>query len=337
MNFISSKYRAKIVGSGMCVPDRVVSNKDLAALMDTSDEWIQQRSGIKERRHVDDGTKPSDLAFVASKRAFEMAGCNASDIDLIVLATLTPEHYFPGTGAFLQAKLGVGTVPVIDIRSQCSGFIYGLSIAESMIVSGKYRRILLVGVEVHSRGLDFTDRGRDVAVLFGDGAGAVVVERTEHPEAGILSTVIHHDGQHAEKLWVEYPTMGSVPFASKETFDEGKFFPKMDGKFVFKNAVQRLPEVIKETLGGLSLNVADIDQFLFHQANLRINEFVAESMGIPQDKAPSNIQRYGNCSSASIPMLLDENLRDKSIRKGSLVCMAAFGAGFTWGSAVVRF
>jgi len=328
---------ATITGTGMCVPDRVVTNADLAKLMDTSDEWIQQRSGIRERRHVDDGTKPSDLAYEAASMALASAQRTIKDIDAIIVATLSPEHYFPGTGAFLQAKLKADTTPVYEIRNQCSGFLYSLNMARAFIGCGQHQRILIVGVEVHSRGLDFTNRGRDVAVLFGDGAGAVVVEKTDMPERGILAAQMHMDGNFANKLWVQYPTMASAPFASQEVFEAGGFHPQMDGKFVFKNAVQRLPEVIADTLDSLHLRPADIDLYLFHQANLRINEAVAANLGIPEGKAPSNIQKYGNCSAASIPMLLDECRRSGQIHPGSLVCMAAFGAGFTWGAAVVRF
>ena len=329
--------RAIISGTGMSVPDRVVTNDDLARLMDTSDEWIQQRSGIRERRHVDENTSPSDLALSAVNAALKSAQASIADMDALIVATLSPEHYFPGTGAFLQAKLQTKSTPVYEIRNQCSGFIYGLNMARAFIQAGVYKKILLVGVEVHSRGLDFTNRGRDVAVLFGDGAGAVVIETTDDPERGILAANVRMDGSHANKLWVQYPTMASSPFASPETFAAGGFHPQMDGRFVFKNAVQRLPEVVADTLETLHLSPKDIDLFLFHQANLRINEAVALQMGIPPERVPSNIQRYGNCSAASIPMLLDESIRSKKISRGSLVCMAAFGAGFTWGAAVVRF
>jgi len=329
--------RVTITGTGMCVPPRIVTNHDLEKLMDTSDEWIQQRSGITERRHVDPGTNPSDLAADACRKALDAAGLAVSDVDMMIVATLSPEHYFPGTGSFLHTKLGMQTTPVLEVRNQCSGFLYALSVGQLFVASGQYHRVIVVGVEVHSRALDLTTRGRDVAVLFGDGAGAVVLEASPRPEHGIMSVHLHTEGQHADKLWVEYPSLARNPFISPEVLEAGKVFPQMDGKFVFKNAVRRLPEVVQEALAAHHLKVADIDHFLFHQANLRINEFVAGQLGIPPEKCPSNIQRYGNCSAASVPILLDECVREKRIKPGDLVCMATFGSGFTWAGAVVRW
>lgn len=328
--------QAVITGTGMCVPELIVKNEDLESMMNTSSDWIEERTGILERRFVSDGTTPSDLAYTACQNALQMSGLKISAIDLIIVATLSPEHYFPGTGSFLHSKLNADTTPVYEIRNQCSGFIYGLNIAHAMISSGKYHRILLVGVEVHSRGLDLTDRGRDVSVLFGDGAGAVIIEADNNPERGILAVNLHTEGLHAKKLWVEYPRTAESPFTSDEALNSGKLHPQMDGRFIFRNAVKRLPEVIESMLGSLHLTIKDIDYFLFHQANLRINETVAAQFGIPMSKVPSNIQKYGNCSAASIPMLLDENLRGNHVRPGHLVCLAAFGAGLTWGAAVVR-
>lgn len=329
--------RARIAGTGMCVPDRVVTNHDLAKIIDTSDEWIQQRSGIVERRHVDEGQTPSDLAVNAARKAMQAANVDVKDIDLLLVSTLSPEHYFPGTCSFVQRKLGMGTTPSLDLRAQCSGFLYGLSVANAMISSGQYKRILLIGVEVHSRALDFTDRGRDVAVLFGDGAGAVVLEASNSSEHGIVNVILHSEGEHAEKLWVEYPTSARSPYITPSLVEEGGASPKMDGKFVFKNAVVRLPQVVLETLAPLYLNPEDVDMFLFHQANLRINEFVAQGFGLSPEKTPFNINKYGNCSSASIPMLLDEMVRTNRIKSGDLVCLAAFGSGFTWGGALIRW
>jgi 3-oxoacyl-[acyl-carrier-protein] synthase-3 len=331
------RIHAQIVGTGMCVPERIVTNGDLAKLMTTSDEWIQQRSGIRERRHVSDAEAPSDLALKATRRALEMARLKAQDIDLILVATLTPEHYFPGTSVFLQRKLGLETTPCLDLRAQCTGFIYGLSVAQAMITSGQYRRVLLVGAEVHSRGLDFTDRGRDTAVLFGDGAGAVILAASQDPERGVLNVALKAQGEHAEKLWVEYPAMTKSPHCSPQAIDDGGLFPRMDGKFVFKHAVARLPQIVGECLLPWNLKAQDIDWFLFHQANQRINEFVAGTLQVPLERCPSNIDRYGNCSAASIPILLDECLRAGKIKAGDLVCLAGFGSGFTWGAALVRF
>lgn len=329
--------RARIAGTGMCVPDRVVTNHDLAKIMDTSDEWIQQRSGIVERRHVSEGESPSDLAVGAAKKALQSAGCKVDDIDLLLVTTLSPEHYFPGTSSFVQRKLGMGTTPAMDIRAQCSGFLYGLSTANALVASRQYQRILLVSVEVHSRALDFTDRGRDVAVLFGDGAGAMVIEASPSEEHGIMNVVLHAEGEHAEKLWVEYPSMARETHLSPEIVNDGGAYPKMDGKFVFKHAVVRLPQVVQETLTPLHLKPNDIDLFLFHQANLRINEYVAQAFSLESARVPFNINRYGNCSSASIPMLLDEMITTGRVKSGDLLCMAAFGSGFTWGGAVIRW
>jgi 3-oxoacyl-[acyl-carrier-protein] synthase-3 len=306
-------------------------------MMDTSDEWIQQRSGIRERRFVDPGAAPSDLGVKASRDALAMAGVKPENVDLLIVTTLSAEHTFPGTAAFIQRKLNLRTVPAFDLRAQCSGFLYGMAAAKSFIDSGQYKCVLLVSVEVQSRALDFSDRGRDTAVLFGDGAGAVVIEPSADPERGIMNVTLHSEGEHAERLWVEYPSMAHSPHISSDIVAEGGVFPKMDGKFVFKHAITRLPEVVNETLSSQNLKVADIDTWLFHQANLRINEHVAALLGITPERCPYNIDRFGNCSSASIPILLDELVRSSRVRSGSLICLAAFGSGFTWGGAVIRW
>jgi 3-oxoacyl-[acyl-carrier-protein] synthase-3 len=331
--------RAKLTGTGMCVPDNVVTNDDLAEQMDTSDEWIRQRSGIATRRHVVPPERPSDLGRVASQRALEAAGLEPGDLELIVLATLSPEADFPGTAFFLQEQLGLSETPCFDLRAQCSGFVYSLSVANAFVRSGQYRRILVLGCEVHSTGLDFSDDGRDVTVLFGDGAGAVVVEANEDPgDAGeILEVRLHAEGAFADKLWVESPGTALHPRISPEIFEQKRHFPKMQGRFVFKHATRRMPEVLLETLSAASLKLEDVDHFLFHQANLRINEYVAQALEIPPEKCPSNIERYGNCSAASIPMLLDEGVRQGRIRPGDLVAMASFGAGFSWTGALLRW
>ncbi len=332
--------RARIKGTGMYVPERVVTNEDLAQPMDTSDEWIQQRSGIKTRHYVADGQMPSELAERASERALEAAGLEASDIDCIVLATLSPEADFPGTSFFLQDRLGAPDVPCFDVRAQCSGFVYSLSVANGFIRGGIYRRILVVGCEVHSTGLDRTTEGRDVAVLFGDGAGAVVVEANDDPEdpSGILEIRLHAEGRFADKLWIEAPGSGFAPARiTSEFIEQKRHFPRMQGRFVFKHAVTRMPEVLRETLSAASLKLEDVDHFLFHQANLRINEFVASRLEIPPEKCPVNIDRYGNCSAASIPMLLDEGVREGRIQRGDLVAMTSFGSGFSWTCAVTRW
>lgn len=332
--------RAKITGTGMYVPDRVVSNHDLAELMDTSDEWIQQRSGIKTRHYIEDGQMPSELAQRASERALEAAGLEASDIECIVLATLSPEADFPGTSFFLQDRLGAPDVPCFDLGAQCSGFVYSLQVANGFVRGGIYRRVLVVGCEVHSTGIDRSTEGRDVAVLFGDGAGAVIVEANDDPDdsSEILEVRLHAEGKHADKLWIEAPGSGFAPTRiTTELVEQKRHFPRMQGRFVFKNAVTRMPEVLLETLGAASLKLEDVDHFLFHQANLRINEFVAGQLEIPPEKCPVNIDRYGNCSAASIPMLLDEGVREGRIRRGDLVAMTSFGSGFSWTSAVTRW
>jgi 3-oxoacyl-[acyl-carrier-protein] synthase-3 len=331
--------RTKIVGTGHWVPERVVTNHDLEQLMDTSDEWIRQRSGVVERHFVSPGETPATLAEAAARRAIETAGVEASELDAIVLATLSPEADFPGTSFFLHRRLGVPEIPCFDLRAQCSGFLYSLAVADAFIRSGAMRRLLVVGCEVHSTGIDLTTRGRDVAVLFGDGAGAAVVEANDDPEdrAGLLAVRMHAEGEHAERLWLEAPGSGFQPRITHEMIDQGRHFPKMEGRFVFKHAVTRMPEVLRETLDAAGVKIEDVDLFLFHQANLRINEYVAQSLGIPAEKCPSNIERYGNCSAASIPMLLDEVARDGRLRPGGLVAMTAFGSGFTWASAVARW
>ncbi len=332
--------RSKITGTGMYVPEHVVTNHDLAQRMDTSDEWIRQRSGIVERRHVDGTETPADLAEQASRRALEAAGVGANEIDGIILATLSPQHDFPGTSFFLHERLGVPEIPCFDLRAQCSGFLYSLAAADAFIRSGQMRRVLVVGCEVHSTGLEFSTRGRDTAVLFGDGAGAVVLEANEDADdrSGLLAIRMHAQGDHAKRLWIEAPGSAFWPMRiNQQMLDEGRHFPRMEGRFVFKHAVTRMPEVLRETLDAAGTKLDDIDLFLFHQANLRINEFVASSLGIAPEKCPSNIERYGNCSAASIPMLLDEAVRGGGLRPGQLVAMTAFGSGFTWATAVVRW
>jgi 3-oxoacyl-[acyl-carrier-protein] synthase-3 len=324
----------------MYVPDRVVRNDDLAKRMDTSDEWIRQRSGIQERHYIEPGQKPSELAERAARKALEAAGLDPGDLDCIVLATLSAEADFPGTSFFLQDRLGVGEVPCFDLRAQCSGFVYALSVANSFVRSGAHRRVLVVGCEVHSTGIDLSTEGRDVAVLFGDGAGAVIVEAQPDPQdaSGILELRLHAEGKHADKLWIEAPGSGFTPVRiTPELLAEKRHFPRMQGRFVFKHAVTRMPEVLKETLDAASVKLEEVDHFLFHQANLRINEFVAQQLGIPPEKCPHNIELYGNCSAASIPMLLDESVRAGRIRRGDLVAMATFGSGFSWSAALLRW
>jgi len=334
---MTGKIRAAITGTGMYVPDNVVTNKDLEKFMDTSDEWIRQRSGIEERRWVEAGVAPSDLGLIASQRALDAAGLKATDIDMIVVASLSPGYYFPGVSAFIQTKLGLETTPAFDIRAQCTGFIFALDTARCFIESGNYKKILVVGAEVHSSALDISTRGRDIAVLFGDGAGAVIMEATDEPERGIISCHLHTQGSMADKLCVKFPGTIQKPYITHEDLESGICYPRMEGKHVFKSASTRMPEVVREALAFNNLTVEDVDWFLFHQANLRINEMVLKQLGAPAEKTYNNIMRYGNCSAASTPMVLDELVRGGKIKKGDLICMSGFGAGYTWGSAVMRW
>jgi 3-oxoacyl-[acyl-carrier-protein] synthase-3 len=335
---------ARIIGTGRAIPTVLVTNEDLTRKMDLPNEmgdrldrWVRRRSGIATRYWAADGVSGCDLAAEASGKALAAAGIEANDLEMIVLATLSPDHFFPGTSAFLNERLGIPGVPAMDVHCQCTGFLYALSVANSFIRSGTYRRILVVGSEIHSTGLDLTDRGRDVSILFGDGAGAVVIEATDE-ERGILSAHLHADGRFAKSLWTEAPASSQHPARiSVEMIENGSIYPQMDGRAVFKHAVVKLPEVINEALRYNKLALDAIDHFLFHQANLRINEFVAGSLGIPDEKVYSNIQKYGNTSAAAIPILLDELLEMGRLKEGQLLLMAGFGSGFTWGSSVIRW
>ena len=329
--------RTAIEGTGYYVPERVVTNDDLSVLMDTSDEWIRERTGIEERRWVPEGITGSEMARRASVMALEAAGVEASEIDAIVLATLSPDHFFPGTGVFLQRDMGLPEVPALDIRAQCSGFVYGLSVADAWIRVGQYRTILLVGVEIQSTGLDISDRGRDMAVLFGDGAGAAVLRATEEEGRGVLSTHLHSQGEYAEVLWGEFSSSYHHPRITEKVMAEGRHYPRMQGREVFKHAVSRMPEVVFEALEANGLTTDDIDLLIPHQANLRISQMVQRRLDLPDEKVFNNIQRYGNTTAATIPIALAEAVRQGRIQRGDLVCFTAFGSGFTWGSGLVRW
>ncbi len=338
MKSSKSVAASTILGIGHYVPSKVVTNEDLAKLMTTSDEWIQQRTGIKERRYIEhSGIGASDLAVPAVKMALEHAGlASEKDIDAIVFATLSPDHNFPGSGCFLGQKLGLPGIPALDIRNQCTGFLYGLSVADAWVRSGCYRNVLLVGSEVHSTGIELNDRGRDVAVLFGDGAGAAIIGPATTPDTGLLSIQLHADGSGAKELWVEAPASAYQPRLTAEMMEAGKHFPAMNGKQVFRWAVEKMPEVSKAVLDEANLAASDIDLFVPHQANLRINQMVCQKLGIPEEKAVANIEKYGNTTAATIPLGLSEAWREGRCRRGSNVLMAAFGSGFTWGGAVLR-
>jgi len=329
-------YKSKIASLGKNVPENIVTNADLEKLMDTSDEWIVERTGIRERRFVTPPCGASQLALPAVLEAITNAGLTKNDIDLIIVATTTPEHLTPGTSSYLQALLELPNVPTLDIRVQCSGFIYGLAIADAFIKTGQYKNILLVGVEVQSVGLNLTTVGRDIAVLFGDGAGAAVITRSTD-ESAILSTHLFGDGRYANELWVEAPDGSKRPRLSKEMLDEGKHYPKMNGRQVFKHAVTKFPEVINIALEANNLNKSDITLIIPHQANLRITEAVAQRLEIPMSQVYSNIHKYGNTTAASIPLAMYDALQEGRYKKGDYLILAAFGSGFTWASAALRW
>jgi 3-oxoacyl-[acyl-carrier-protein] synthase-3 len=325
------------MGIGMSVPSRVVTNHELATMMETSNDWIIERTGIEERRWVSPGETGAQLAAAASKEAIQRAGLEPKDIDLIIYATLSPDFFFPGTGVFVQRALGLKEIPCLDIRQQCTGFIYGLSIADAYVRTGMFKHVLLIGSEVHSTGLDKTTAGRDITVLFGDGAGAVVVGHATDDQHVIMSTHIHADGSEAEILWTEFPASAHDPRITNEAMAEGKHYAKMNGKKVFKHAVTRMPMAIMEGMIANNLKLQDIDMMIPHQANLRINQMVAQMIGMPAEKTHNTIMKYGNTTAASIPMCMHDAIEVGKIKPGNLVCLVAFGAGLTWGSAFLRY
>ena len=334
-------YNSKITGLGYFVPENVVTNDALSKLMDTNDQWIQERTGIKERRHVIKGEDTTTTMGVkAAKIAIERSGIDKDEIDFIVFATLSPDYYFPGPGVLVQRDLGLKTVGAIDIRNQCSGFVYAISLADQYIKSGMYKNILIIGSELHSGGLDMTTRGRGVSVIFGDGAGAAILSREEDSNKGILSTHLHSEGQHAEELSLIAPGMGKrwvTDIIAENDPDDESYFPYMNGQFVFKNAVVRFSEVIMEGLGVNNLEPSDIDLLVPHQANLRISQFIQRKFGLSDEQVYNNIMKYGNTTAASIPIALTEAWEQGKIKENDLVVLAAFGSGFTWGSAIIRW
>jgi 3-oxoacyl-[acyl-carrier-protein] synthase-3 len=335
-----SQYRSRILGLGAYVPPRVVTNHDLAKVMETSHDWIVERSGIEERRWVDPGESGYGMAAKASRQACERAGVDLKDVDCIIYATLSPDHNFPGSAVFTQRELGITAkaIPCLDIRQQCTGFIYGLAIADSFIRTGMYKNILVIGSEIHSTGLDISTRGRDVTVLFGDGAGAALVGRATDDEHLILSTHLHADGTDAEILWTDKPGSIHHPRITPEDMEAALHYPKMEGKKVFKQAVTRMPAAIMEGMVANGLkSIAEIDMVIPHQANLRINQMVAKMIGLPESKMHNNIQKYGNTTAATIPICMLEAVELGKIQPGNLVCLVAFGAGLTWGSVFLRY
>ncbi len=329
--------RTAFAALGTFVPERVVTNDDLTKRMETSDAWIQERTGIQERHWVSEGTENSDLALEATRRALAKAGWEAKDVEAIVYASLSPDHMFPGDGCKLNAKLGIPGVPALDVRNQCSGFLYGLAVADAWIRIGMYRRILLVGSEIHSTGLDVTTRGRDVAVIFGDGAGAALLEATDDPGRGVLSCHLHADGRFAAELSTDAPGSKYHPRVQPRMLEDGSIFPRMEGQKVFKHAVVRMPEVMREALDQNGLTTKDLKVVVPHQANLRIAQMVQRSLELRDDQVFNNIERYGNTTAASIPICLAEAVEARGVKRGDLVGLCAFGAGFTWASALVRW
>ena len=334
-------YKSRITGLGMYVPENVVSNEDLTDIMDTSHDWIEERTGILERRHIkaDDGNTTASMGVKAAKIAIERAEIKKDDIDLILFATLSPDYYFPGSGVLVQKNLGIKTCPAMDIRNQCSGFIYALSTADQFIRTGMYKNILVIGSENHSGGLDMSTRGRGVSVIFGDGAGAVIVTRSNDPNRGILSTHLHSQGEFAEELSLIGPSTNRwVPeIMAANDPEDISYYPYMNGQLVFKNAVVRFSQVIMEGLKENELTQDQIDLLVPHQANLRISQFIQKKFGLMDDQVYNNIQRYGNTTAGSIPIALTEAWQDGKVKPGNLIVLAAFGSGFTWGSAIIRW
>jgi 3-oxoacyl-[acyl-carrier-protein] synthase III len=330
--------RTEFISTGFHVPERVVTNDELAESWNTSDEWIRERTGIEQRRWVKWGEEAgSDLALEASRIALERAGMAPGDLDCIVYATLSPDYFFPGSGVFLQRKLGVPGIPALDVRTQCSGFLYGLSVADAWIRAGQYRRILLIGAEVHSTGMNLDPDPDPLQYLFGDGAGAVILGPTDDPDRGVLTMNLHADGTYAEKLWCESDASARFPRISHEDLEAGRHYPSMEGNVVFRHAVTQMPRSVQAALESQNLSTEDVRLLIPHQANLRINEAVQRRLGLRDDQVYNNIQRYGNTTAATIPIALDECVQAGRLERGDLLVLTAFGSGFTWGSAAIRW
>jgi 3-oxoacyl-[acyl-carrier-protein] synthase-3 len=327
---------SRILGTGFAVPDRVVTNQELSELMDTTDEWIRTRTGIQERRWVRQGETGVDLGLAATQRALEMADLTPGSLDAIIYATSSPDHFAPGNGVYLQRKLGITTIPALDIRAQCSGFIYALSVADAWIRTGDYRHILVVGGEIQSTGLEISTAGRHVAVIFADGAGAAVLGPAD-AASGILAFDLHAEGAHAEKLWVDAPGSMYHPRVSATQIEAGRHYLEMDGREVFRHAVVRMPESVRAVLAKAGEDIADLKLLLAHQANLRISEVMQKELGLGDDQVYNNIMWYGNTTAATIPIALDECVRNGRLQRGDLLVLTAFGSGFMWGSAALRW
>ena len=334
-------WKSRLVASGSYVPEQIITNEHIAPLLGVDPAWIEERSGIRERRWVEGTTSTSDLAYEASMRALQEAQLEAHDVDMLIVATISPDHDFPGTACFVQDKLDIPVgVPAIDVRQQCTGFIYGLSLADAYIRTGQAQRVLLVGSEIHSKGIDLSPRGKDVSMLFGDGAGAVLLEAVEDPakdDPQVYSTHVHADGRHAKLLWAEAPGQAlEGERISHEVLDDARHYAQMSGSRVFMHAVRRMPESLEEALEANDVALDDVDKFFFHQANLRINEAVAKRMSLPAEKVFNTIQRFGNTTAATLPLGIDTAYQQGELQPGMLIALSAFGSGFTWGSALIR-
>ena len=329
-------FNSKITGMGFHIPDKIIHNDDLVEMMDTSDEWIQTRSGIKERRWASEDISTFDLAIEASLNAISRADIEQDEIDMIIVGTLSSDYFFPGVSAQLQDKLGLKTIGAFDIKAACSAFIYSLSIADQFVKTGMANTVLVVGAETQTKLIDKSTKGRDVAVLFGDGAGAAIIQRS-NDESQILSTHLHCEGKNIKNLWMEGPGTSPGSWFKNQTYDSKRFTPIMNGREVFRNAVKRFPEVINESLTYNNLSINDIKLIIPHQANYRISQAVAKKMGVDMNIVYSNIHKYGNTTAASIPIALTEALDEGLIKKGEHIILAAFGAGYTWASAAIRW
>lgn len=331
-------FKSRILGAGHYVPERIVTNEELSQMMNTSNDWIVERTGIHERRWFTPGVDTvTNMAAKASRMALERAGLEAKDIDFIVFATITADYFLPGNGVLLQRELGLTTIGALDIRNACSGFIYSLSVADQFIKTGMYKNILVVGAEIQSSALDKSDEGRSSAVIFADGAGAVILGRSESENRGILSTHLHSEGAHAEELYCIAPSSSGEVRISKEMIDRGDFFLKMNGNAVFKHAVVRFMEVIQEALTHNGIKKEEIDLLVPHQANLRISQYIQQKLQLPDEKVFNNIMYLGNTTAGTIPIALSQAWEQGRLKEGDLVCMAAFGSGFAWASALLRW
>ncbi len=350
---------SRIYGSGFVTGEKTVTNQDMSKLCDTTDEWIRERSGIEQRYFVKEGTATSDLAVGAAHKALADAGVKAEELDYIVVATMTPDYYFPGVGSIVQAKLGLTNIPALDIRQQCSGFVYGLQVADSLIRAGQAKKLLFIGAEIHTGFMPFSKKGWDVVmgrstepvtqeerdwnskfrhllVLFGDAAGAVVMGPTDDPKRGLLGYALHSDGKNVEALYVPSAGFAYRPYFDDTHWKEGRGVPVMDGRTVFKMAVTKMPEAVLEVCAKAGVKLEDIDLLIPHQANLRISEGVQKALKLPDSKMYNNIQRYGNTTAATIPIAYDECKKSGRIKKGDLVCFVGLGAGFHWGATLMR-